>query len=204
LKTDLIHSKKLLEDIIGDQIYGYRAPSFTMNNNILRIIQDCGYLYDSSYNSFNLHDRYSKITLDGIEKKGIAFKFSKNFFELPISNISLKKKHARLHKKRRIYENLIIPWGGGGYFRLVPFKFFKIGVQAILEKENVYLFYLHPWEIDPLQPRIKGAHLSYRFRHYSNQKKTYPKLLALIDHFRSCRFVSCAQYINSQVKANLE
>ena len=69
LKKDLIYSKKLLEDIIGHRVYGYRAPSFAINNDILEIVRDCGYLYDSSYNSFSLHGRYGKLSMNGYQKK---------------------------------------------------------------------------------------------------------------------------------------
>ena len=201
LKTDLIHSKRLLEDIIGDRIYGYRAPSFSINKNILEIVEDCGYLYDSSYNSFNLHDRYGKISLNGIEKKGIAIQISKiqnpaysiqhpassNFYELPISNFK--------------FGRFILPFGGGAYFRLIPSPLFKMGIQTILKKENAYLFYLHPWEIDSDQPKVKNAFLTCKFRHYNNLKNTYSKLSNLIKKFQRCRFVTCSQYLNSQTSS---
>ena len=69
LKQDLTDSKKLLEDITGAEVAGYRAPSFAINDDILKIIEDAGYLYDSSYNSFGLHGRYGKISLNGPPKK---------------------------------------------------------------------------------------------------------------------------------------
>ena len=71
LKQDLTGSKKLLEDITGAEVAGYRAPSFAINDDILKIIEDAGYLYDSSYNSFSLHGRYGKISLNGPEKKAL-------------------------------------------------------------------------------------------------------------------------------------
>ena len=87
LKTDLSDSKKLLEDIIGSPVAGYRAPSFAINDDILKIIEDCGYRYDSSYNSFGLHGRYGRISLNGAGKCGLAHKISDTFFELPLSNL---------------------------------------------------------------------------------------------------------------------
>jgi len=189
LIKDLVNSKKLLEDIIGDQIYGYRAPSFAINNDILKIIQDCGYLYDSSYNSFNLHGRYGKISLNGIEKKGIAVRISKpqhpapsSFYELPISNVQ--------------FDRIVIPWGGGAYFRLIPFPLFKMGVKTLLKKENAYLFYIHPWEIDFDQSSVKNASAGYKFRHYINLSKTQDKLTKLIDTFPQCRFITCRHYLD--------
>jgi len=82
LKADLCDSKTLLEDIIGAQVYGYRAPSFAINNDILKIIEDCDYLYDSSYNSFALHGRYGHLDLFQNKTRGIAIQISKTFTPL--------------------------------------------------------------------------------------------------------------------------
>ena len=71
-------------------VIGYRAPNFSVNDDILKLIEDCGYFYDSSYNSFALHGRYGKISLNGHIKKGIAHQISDNFFELPISNLTMR------------------------------------------------------------------------------------------------------------------
>ena len=106
LRTDLSKSKNLIEDIIGDSVYGYRAPNFSIDKEILKMIQDCGYLYDSSYNSFRKHQRYGHIDLGENVKNGIAAKISDSLYELPISNLTLG--------------NRIFPWGGGAYFRLIP------------------------------------------------------------------------------------
>ena len=143
LREDLIDSKKLLEDSTGERIYGYRAPSFSINKDILKIIEECGYLYDSSFNSFGIHGRYGQVDLSHNIKKGITAKISDNFYEIPISNFR--------------FGDRILPWGGGGYFRLIPSFIFRLGVQSILKKENAYLFYIHPWEMDPKQPRVKEA-----------------------------------------------
>jgi len=188
LKRDLSDSRQLLEDIIGAPVYGYRAPSFSISNDILNTIADAGYLYDSSFNSFGMHGRYGHVKLSQNGKKGIALPISaiRNpqsaiLFELPISNIKLGSS--------------ILPWGGGAYFRLIPLPLFKMGVRSILKKEGAYLFYMHPWEVDPEQPRIKKARPSYRARHYVNLDKTYAKLLRLIRSYQHCRFLTCSQYI---------
>ncbi|UCF57598.1 MAG: DUF3473 domain-containing protein [Deltaproteobacteria bacterium] len=188
LKIDLTHSKNLLEDIIGDRVYGYRAPSFSISQDILKIIQDCGYLYDSSFNSFAMHGRYGHLDLSKNGTRGIALQISKTqgpesriLYELPISNIKLG--------------NSILPWGGGGYFRLIPFPVFRLGVQSILKKENAYLLYLHPWEIDPEQPKVKEASKFFKFRHYINLNKTASKLSSFIEAFNQCHFATCRQYL---------
>jgi polysaccharide deacetylase family protein (PEP-CTERM system associated) len=181
LNHELIDSKKMLEDITGSRVLGFRAPNFSIDDDTLKIVEDCGYLYDSSYNSFGLHSRYGQITLNGHCKKGIAHKISENFFELPISNLILMD-HT-------------FPLGGGGYFRLIPFSIFKVGVNSILKKDSAYLFYAHPWEIDPNQPKVTKASLNYRFRHYTNLQKTRSKLTSLLESFQFCSFMNCSEYL---------
>jgi polysaccharide deacetylase family protein (PEP-CTERM system associated) len=184
LKKDLSDSKKLLEDITGLPVYGYRAPSFSVNPDILGIIETCGYLYDSSFNSFTMHNRYGRVNLSNHGKNGIATKISDSFYELPISNLK--------------WGNHIFPWGGGGYFRLTPFPLFKLGVQSILRREKAYVFYLHPWEIDPKQPKVKEASIFFRFRHYASVAKTLSKLSSFLQHFEECGFYTCYRYLKSR------
>ncbi|HUU40417.1 MAG TPA: DUF3473 domain-containing protein [Desulfatiglandales bacterium] len=183
IKDDLISSKKMLEDLIGDKVYGYRAPSFSISDDFMNIVKESGYLYDSSYNSFGLHKRYGHVDLSNMDKCGIASRVLDNLYELPISNIRLGK--------------YSIPMGGGGYFRLFPSSVFHFGVRSILKKEGAYLFYMHPWEIDPGQPRVRQASTFYKFRHYINLKRTYSKLTQLIKSFSKCRFITCCEYLNN-------
>jgi polysaccharide deacetylase family protein (PEP-CTERM system associated) len=86
LMKDLISSKALLEDLTGHEVHGYRAPSFAINDEILNSIEQAGYTYDSSFNSFSAHGRYGTIDLSRTEKKHASYKINNNFFELPISN----------------------------------------------------------------------------------------------------------------------
>ncbi|MEA1901839.1 MAG: XrtA system polysaccharide deacetylase [Thermodesulfobacteriota bacterium] len=205
LKTDLADSKKMLEDIISAPIYGYRAPSFSIDKDILKIIQDCGYLYDSSYNSFSMHGRYGQLSLSQNGRKGIAFQIPKTdhatstkasiinhqssiLYELPISNIKLW--------------NHIFPFGGGAYFRLIPCFLFRMGVKSILNSEKTYLLYLHPWEIDPEQPRVNNASTFFKFRHYVNLNKTASKLASFIETFKECGFITCHHYLEQTVTSN--
>ncbi len=198
LRRDLSKSKGLLENIIGFPVHGYRAPNFSINDEILKVIEECGYLYDSSYNSFSMHRRYGHLDLSQKCRRGIAYQIadprtlnpkskiknqkSKIFYELPISNLNLLKS--------------VLPWGGGGYFRLIPFPLFKIGIKRILGQEKAYLFYFHPWEIDPEQPKVNQASSFYKFRHYINLSKTHIKLSKLIENFKHCNFITCSQYLN--------
>jgi len=187
LKNDLLKSKKLLEDITGAPIYGYRAPGFSVNRNILSLIEGEGYLYDSSFNSFRLNKRYGQIELNGNNGNGILHKISDSFYEFPITNLKIGKQ--------------ILPWGGGGYFRLIPSFLFRYGVQSILKNQGAYLFYLHPWEIDSGQPRVTGVPVPYRFRHYINISKTLDKLAHLLEKLKNCQFQACYQYLTEKIAA---
>ncbi len=187
LRQDLIRSKKTIEDITGVKVQGYRAPSFSINDTALKLIQESGYCYDSSYNNFSRHGRYGTISLDLHKKTGVAFKISQNFMELPISNLTIG--------------NQTIPWGGGGYFRFLPLPIFKVGVKRILKKTNAFIFYLHPWEIDPHQPRVKQSKGLSSWRHYLNLDKTHSRLYNLISTFKHCKFTTCSQYLDDVNKS---
>ena len=202
LKKDLIDSKKLLEDIIGAPVFGYRAPSFAINNDILKIIEDCGYLYDSSYNSFAMNSRYGHIDISRNGRKGIAIQIADprpltpdhRFYEFPISNLKFSPREIQNSKFK--IQNLMLPWGGGGYFRLMPSPIFITGVKSILKKHGAYMFYLHPWEVDPEQPIVAEASRFFKFRHYINLDKTASKLLSFITAFKKCRFITCHEYLH--------
>ena len=181
LLRDLIKSKKLLEDLTGNNIIGYRAPSFSISDEILKIIEKAGYQYDSSYNSFDKHGRYGTITPNGGNKTHNIINIGSSFKELPISNLRIAKQ--------------TIPWGGGGYFRLLPPTIFKAGVKNIINTTSSYVFYLHPWEIDQKQPRVKTAKGLTPWRHYLNLNKTKQRLINFINNFSYCNFKTCSQYI---------
>ncbi|MBU0463341.1 MAG: DUF3473 domain-containing protein [Proteobacteria bacterium] len=181
-KQDIKDGKALLEDIIDHEVFGYRAPSFAINNDILKVIKDTGHVYDSSYNSFSMHKRYGTLNLPANAKKDAAYKMSDNFFELPISNLTINQK--------------TFPLGGGGYFRLIPFPLFKRGMNWVLNKDKAFLFYSHPWEFDPDQPRVEQASTSFKFRHYINLNQTQEKLESLIKNFNNLKFTSCIDYLH--------
>jgi polysaccharide deacetylase family protein (PEP-CTERM system associated) len=222
LQRDLSDSKKKLEDVTGKPVYGYRAPNFAIDDNTLKTIQDSGYRYDSSFNSFSLHGRYGQISLNGSDKKGIAYKLSDNFCELPISNLNFwnpliyarpvnlfRNKHSKanltgglsaMSPGRNKKKRFVLPWGGGAYFRLLPYRFFRHGVQSILKKDGAYVLYIHPWELDPEQPRIDNASYSNKFKHYTNISQTGNKLKKLINELSYCQFITCSQYLSESAK----
>ncbi len=184
LWQDLVQSKKMLEDITGQGVFGYRAPSFSINEEILEYISEAGYLYDASYNSFSMHGRYGRLS---VHRNGngastpVLMQPVKGLYELPISNIQMGRH--------------VIPWGGGAYFRLIPERIFRSGIRHILKSQRTYIMYLHPWEVDPEQPRVKQATITSKFRHYSNLGKTRSRLKNLINSFSNCNFITCKNYI---------
>ncbi len=183
LHRDLERSKKVLEDILGSAVHGYRAPSFSISREVLALIREAGYSYDASYNSFALNSRYGRLSADVYRRKGIAMDLGEGFYELPLSNL-------------RIWGRSL-PCSGGGYFRLLPEMVFKRAVQRILATQDAYHFYIHPWEVDPGQPMQNQIPVLSRFRHYVNLKETLPRLGNLLDSFLYCRFCSCRDYLES-------
>ncbi len=183
LRTDLTRSKDLLENITGDKVLGYRAPSFSISDEALDVVREVGFRYDSSYNSFQSHGRYGTINLPTNKMKHPAVHvLSPSFYEIPVSNLMIGSR--------------ILPWGGGGYFRLLPSIIFRAGVKEILNQTGCYTFYMHPWEIDPEQPRVKKASFIFRFRHYVNLGRAKSKLKKLITLNSWHNFLSCKEYLN--------
>ena len=181
LLAELGASRRRLEDTTGKAVVGYRAPSFAIDDGILAAIAAAGYRYDSSYNSFSLHGRYGRISLNGGSRKGIAHWVADDLCELPISNLTVL--------------GHVLPLGGGAYFRLLPFHLFRLGVKRILTIDGAYVFYIHPWEIDPGQPRVRAASWQRKLKHYTNIYQTHARLTSLLTAFRMCRFVTCRQYL---------
>ena len=183
LRQDLDRSKKLLEDILGAPVKGYRAPNFSVTPNVLEVVRQCGYRYDSSYNSFSFNTRYGRMDFSKLPRIGSAFRLEHDFYEIPISNLP--------------FYGRTLPMGGGGYFRLLPWLLFRAGIRRILEQQGAYMFYFHPWEIDPRQPRIGKRLGRSGLKHYMNLARTEKRLRHMFQDFAACRFVTCSQYLSS-------
>ncbi len=162
-------SKDILEDIIGQKVIGYRAASYSITIQslwALDILIEQNFLYDSSI--FPIwHDLY------GIpEAKRFFHSIQRDagtIYEFPLSTVKVWNKN--------------IPFGGGGYLRLFPYFFTKWGIRKMNQQENhPAIVYLHPWEVDPEQPRLPGK-LTSRFRHYTNLHKTISILQRLLADF---------------------
>ena len=180
LLEDLCTSKALLEDITGQAIAGYRAPSFSISMTGLELIRRAGYGYDSSYNSFGTHGRYGHLDLPHAQNRAVI-ETAPGFFEVPVSNLTMKGR--------------VLPLGGGGYFRLFPPGLFRLGIAQVLKRQGVFTFYAHPWEFDPGQPRVSGIPAQLKFRHYVNLDKTAIRLAAMIRKFSYCRFTTITTHL---------
>jgi len=188
LRNDLEKSKKLLEDITGVEVIGYRAPTFSITDEVMTMLLELGYKYDSSLNDFPLHDRYGK--LSG-EKINGPFLHSSGIVEIPMPLVKIFGKN--------------IPISGGGYFRLLPFAVFKRLVKIYLKQNDFYVFYMHPWEIDKDQPRIKNVKLTNRIRQYTAIEKTELRLKNLVDEIKkhtNSRFETLREELVSSLQQN--
>jgi polysaccharide deacetylase family protein (PEP-CTERM system associated) len=166
-RSDVLRSKQYLEDLTGKPIRGYRAPSFSITDWAIPILQDVGFSYDSSVVPTIAHDRYGR--LNGMDAGRPVVLLRDDFYEISISCLRLGKRG--------------IPWGGGGYFRLVPYLLWLWGVRNILRSGKPYIFYIHPWEIDAGQPRVPGLKATYRFRHRVNLERCEGRFTALVGAF---------------------
>jgi polysaccharide deacetylase family protein (PEP-CTERM system associated) len=197
-RDDIRSSKALLEDLCGAPVHGYRAPSYSISRACLWAydeLLDAGYGYDSSVFPIN-HDLYgipdwprhpfavSKTPNGEWEPVGSysclqtadhlslpCDNVCRQMIEIPITTLSIAGKG--------------VPIAGGGYFRLFPYPFTKWGLSRINRVERrSFVFYLHPWEIDPGQPRMSGAGQKSRFRHYLNLHRTEDRFRKLLADFR--------------------
>ena len=163
---DVARSKCVLEDIGGGEVKGYRAASFSINaTNIwaYEMLERAGFRYSSSL----YPARYVR------EAPQFAFHplSDSAFMEIPIASI------------RRF--GLTWPCGGGGFFRLFPYGLSAMNMRLAARRDKKpCVFYFHPWEIDPDQPRVPGASLKSRIRHYTNLGRMHSRLTRLLADFR--------------------
>jgi polysaccharide deacetylase family protein (PEP-CTERM system associated) len=165
------HAKQLLEDLIGGPVRGYRAASFSITPKsrwALDTLIDLGFEYDSSIFPVR-HDRYG---MPGAARSPgtVESPSGRKIVEFPMSTA--------------LFGGVPVPVSGGGYFRLLPYWFVRAGLRRINDRDGMpFTFYLHPWEVDPQQPRVKVGLLS-RVRHYTNLDRCEERLRRLLGEFR--------------------
>jgi polysaccharide deacetylase family protein (PEP-CTERM system associated) len=171
-REDLARARAALEAAGAGPVLGYRAPSFSITREslwALDVLTAEGYVYDASIYPIR-HDRYG--VPDWPRHITRVDRPSGALWEVPGSTILVCQTN--------------LPVGGGGYFRLLPYGWTSAGIRSINREGRPAVFYLHPWEIDPDQPRLRGSLLS-RVRHYTNLTRTEPRLRRLLREFRFSR-----------------
>ena len=169
-REDAGRAKALLEDISGQAVLGYRAASYSIgakNLWALPVLESLGFKYSSSIYPVK-HDLYGMP-----EAPRFAFQpeGTRDVLELPVTTVRLGQRNY--------------PCGGGGYFRLLPYPVSRWAMARVNRTEaQPCIFYFHPWEIDPGQPRQSGISLKARFRHYLNLSRMQGRLVRLLEDFQ--------------------
>ncbi|UOR08288.1 DUF3473 domain-containing protein [Qipengyuania flava] len=165
---DLAKSRAILQDAAGQAITGYRAPSFSIdarNRWAHEVLAEHGYAYSSSVAPI-VHDHYGwrdapRFAFDPVPGSELV--------EIPVTTAILRGKRLAA--------------GGGGFFRVLPYGFSRWAIRQVNAEGRPAVFYFHPWEVDPGQPRVAGAPLRSRLRHYTNLSRMAGKLSDLLGDF---------------------
>ena len=169
-RADLRQARAAIEDAVGQRVTAYRAPSFSITARslwALEILAEEGYQVDSSIFPIH-HDRYG---IPQAQPRLHRLKLAAgSLWEFPPSVLRLA--------------GLNVPVGGGGYFRLYPLAWTTFFLSRIERAGHPFLIYIHPWELDPQQPRLRAGSRLARFRHYVNIARNERKLDALLRRFR--------------------
>ena len=167
-RADVSKSKQILEDTSGQAIIGCRAPSFSFNDSniwVYEILAELGFDYSSSTYPIE-HDLY------GVpDWPRFKYQRPEGILEIPVPTVRKNDRNTGI--------------GGGGYFRLYPYFLSKRRIDNYLSTEQQpYSFYFHPWEIDPEQPRVAGASVKSRLRHYLNLSRMEAKVVRLLEDYQ--------------------
>jgi polysaccharide deacetylase family protein (PEP-CTERM system associated) len=167
--ADIRKAREILEDASGVKISGYRAPSFSFDQRTpwaYMELAEQGYAYSSSVAPI-AHDHYGWKEAPRFAFKPLPWS---NLVEIPVTTAILGGKRVAA--------------GGGGFFRVLPYAFSRWAIRQVNRRDaKPAVFYFHPWEIDPDQPRVANAPIKSRLRHYTNLDKMAPKLRELVHEF---------------------
>lgn len=176
-RQETIRSRSLLEDLAQVPVTAYRAASYSITRDslwALDVLYEAGFRTDSSIFPIR-HDLYG-LAGGPVDPYHIDLPGGGQMLEFPITTVRLA--------------GLTLPVSGGGYFRLYPYSLSRMLARKVNSDGRPLMFYLHPWEIDPDQPRIQAGRFS-RFRHYNNLEKTRDRLQRLIRDFRFSTMSDC-------------
>jgi polysaccharide deacetylase family protein (PEP-CTERM system associated) len=165
-RADLMRSLEVLARTATQPVLGFRAPSFSLTETLwaVKILQEAGLRYDSSVFPVGFHPDYGMVDAE-LEPHPLA----EGLIELPMGVVEVLGRR--------------VPCSGGGYFRLFPYELTRRLMRRCNAQGRSVMFYLHPWELDPGQPRIPGMSWSTRFRHYNNLERTEERLERLLGDF---------------------
>jgi polysaccharide deacetylase family protein (PEP-CTERM system associated) len=166
LREKLKAAKAMVEDAAECQVYGFRAPCFSITEAIVPLIRDCGFLYDSSYIRTAHHDFYGQVDFSSWNQVS-DYVFEKDgFYEFEMPSLGIG--HVQ------------IPWSGGGYFRVIPYLLFRLGLGRIMTGRREFLFYVHPFEMQSSSELPDIVPLKYRFRYEMGRGRTISRLRRLL------------------------
>jgi polysaccharide deacetylase family protein (PEP-CTERM system associated) len=176
--ADLARSRAILEDASGQAITGYRAPSFSIdarNAWAHEVLAEQGYAYSSSVAPV-VHDHYGwreapRFAFDPVPGSDLV--------EIPVTTALFRGKRLAA--------------GGGGFFRVLPYGFSRWAIRQVNRDGRPAIFYFHPWEVDPGQPRVAAAPMRSRLRHYTNLSRMAGKLADLLGDFEWGRMDTLAE-----------
>lgn len=167
-REDVGHARRVLEDVGGVAVRGYRAPTFSINTRnpwAFDVLQEEGYSYSSSIFPIR-HDLYGVPDAPRFAHRVAGG----GLLEIPMTTVRLGGRN--------------FPCSGGGYFRLFPYALFRAGLRRFNARDAAPgVFYTHPWEIDPGQPRVAAVPAMSRFRHYVNLSRTHARIVRLLQDF---------------------
>ncbi|MGQ0590544.1 MAG: XrtA system polysaccharide deacetylase, partial [Sphingosinicella sp.] len=165
-RADIVKARKAIEDASGTAVTGYRAPSFSIDPRTPwahAVLAEQGYAYSSSVAPV-AHDHYGWREAPRFAWRPVG---GADLIELPVTTLDLIGRRVAA--------------GGGGFFRILPYAFSSWAVGQVNRREaRPAIFYFHPWEIDPGQPRVADASIKSKLRHYTNLEGMRPKLLKLL------------------------
>jgi polysaccharide deacetylase family protein (PEP-CTERM system associated) len=169
--ADIRLAKAIIEDVTGRAVKGYRAPSFSVGRRnpwAFDAMASAGYRYSSSLYPIR-HDHYGDP-----DAPRFVHEARPGLLEIPVATMRMAGRNW--------------PAGGGGYFRLLPYAVSRWTIGRINARDRQpAMFYFHPWELDPDQPRVAGVDGKTRFRHYVNLRRMAPRLANLLHDFRWSR-----------------
>ncbi|MCK9264257.1 MAG: DUF3473 domain-containing protein [Deltaproteobacteria bacterium] len=166
-RRDVSRAKDVLEDCIGDRVIGYRAPTYSITGSTLwalNILEELGFKYDSSIFPI-YHDYYGIPDAPRVPHRIEG----SSLVEFPISTLKIGPVN--------------IPVSGGGYFRLLPYCVIRTALRRLQRQGDPFVFYIHPWELNPDTPRVAGASLLSRFRTYTGINRSFTRFSRLLGDF---------------------